>query len=144
MVNARSKGQRAERQAIDILQPVVNEIYAMYGMQGDDIPTLQRNTLQSDQGGYDIVGIPWLALEIKHQEKLQVDKWWEQTVRQAKCGAEPVLMYKQNNVKFRVRVMVTVPIYKSSDCLSTVIELSLESFILYFRSRLIGELNQGG
>ena len=144
-INVRAKGQRAERQVIDMLQPVVTEIYERMGYQGDDIPTLQRNTLQSDQGGYDITGLNWLALEVKHQEKLQVEKWWEQTVKQAKCGAEPILLYKQNNVRFRARIKAWVPVHGSNPQahLPMVIDIDLESFLLYFRIRLISELGKG-
>ncbi len=135
---SRDKGQRAERAAIALLQPVVNEEYAKRGL---DAPRLQRNTLQSDKGGYDISGLLWLGLEIKHQETLAIEKWWEQTVRQAKAGAEPVLMYKQNNIRFRARIMVHVPIFRSHQHLALVSDIDLESFLIYFRARLSAELD---
>ncbi len=143
---SRSKGQRAEREVIKLLQPVVNEVWQqVFGdkVGGEwEIPKLQRNTLQSDEGGFDIVGLQWMALEVKHQEKLQVEKWWEQTVRQAKGKAEPILMYKQNNVKFRVRVWVPIWVHGYGEHINEVVEMSLESFIRYLRKRLESELRR--
>lgn len=136
---AQSKGARAERQVIQLLQPVVNEIYSERSLEP---PILQRNTLQSDRGGYDITGLDWLALEVKHQEQLLVDKWWEQTVRQAKNNTEPVLFYKQNNVKFRVRLWARIYIHGGSNHQWHVVEMSPEAFIQYFRDRLIVELEK--
>lgn len=137
---SRSKGQRAEREAIKYLQPVVNEVYALHGM---DAPIMQRNQLQSHLGGYDIVGCQWLALECKHQETLAVDKWWEQCVAQGKGNAEPVLMYKQNRVKWRVRLWGKLLIHGTLDNFQWhVVELSLEAFLTYFRARLIVELEK--
>ena len=57
---------------------------------------LQRNTLQSDRGGYDIVGLEDFAIEVKRVEKLNIKKWWEQTLRQTRPGQIPVLFYRQS------------------------------------------------
>src|SRR5438045_4158293 len=73
---SRNKGKRAERQVIDLLQPIVDHCYKEAGLKP---LLLQRNTVQSDQGGFDIIGLEWLALEVKHQEILNVDAWWQQT-----------------------------------------------------------------
>jgi hypothetical protein len=173
---SRDKGKRAERQAIDLLQPIVDKIYNdagiflpsifpndfdlgrlgfMYesqmagrfgGGEGGSragvggrgagigqgrgvvphpaqirkvtdlprtgwgavrVPVLQRNTLQSDRGGMDITGLPWLALEIKHVEGVNnhlLREWWDQCTEQAGHGQVPVLAYKRNNSPFRVRL----------------------------------------
>jgi hypothetical protein len=134
---SRDKGQRAERAVIGYLQPVVNEVYQSMDL---DPPKLQRNTLQSDGGGFDIVGLNWMALEVKHQEKVNLNAWWEQTVRQAKQGQEPVLFYKQNNVKFRIRIYAWLSIHNSDEWHAAIVDISLESFLEYFRKRLTAEL----
>jgi len=136
---SRDKGQRAERAVIGLLQPVVNETYMERGLEP---PILQRNTLQSDRGGYDITGLPWIALEVKHQEQLAVDKWWDQTIKQAKNNTEPVLFYKQNNIKFRVRLWARIYIHGGHNHQWHVVEMSPESFIDYFKARLITELER--
>lgn len=148
-INVRSKGQRAERQVIGVLQPVVNEVYMSLGCPIEQVPRLQRNTLQSDIGGFDIVGLDWIALEVKHQEKLECSKWWQQTVRQAKNGQEPILMYKQNNVRFRVMLHGQIAIHRSHaetgrrKKVRTVVDIPLDVFLLYFRERVYSELTNG-
>jgi len=140
-VTSQNKGKRAERAVIQLLQPVVNECYSERGLEA---PILQRNTLQSDRGGYDITGLDWIALEVKHQEQLAVEKWWEQTIKQAKHNTEPVLFYKQNSVKFRVRLWGRIYVHGSHNHQWHVVEMSPESFLAYFRERIIVELELRG
>lgn len=126
-INVRAKGQRAEREAIKLLQPVVDKVYWEMGSKA---PVLERNQMQTHRGGYDIVGIDWMSLEIKHQEQLSVEDWWEQCIMQTKPGQIPVLMYKQNNVKWRVRIVArvgdrTIPV-----------EIGVEDFLMYFEYKL--------
>lgn len=137
---AQCKGARAERAAIDLLQPIVDRVYTELGME-QELPRLQRNTLQADGGGCDIVGLAWMALEIKHQETLHVNQWWEQCVRQAKSNQEPVLFYKQNNVKWKVmmRGLLTTGGAQNVRC---PVEVSMESFLMYFEYKLRKELTE--
>lgn len=143
---ARQKGQRSERAAIELLTPVVNEVYASFGMEQ---PKLQRNTMQADGGGSDIAGLEWLALEVKHQETLHINQWWDQCVGQVKhkvkngieVRQEPVLMYKQNNVKWRVMMYGLLRTGGPQNIICPV-DISVESFLLYFRHRLIKELTE--
>jgi len=138
---AQSKGARAERAAIDLLQPIVDKIYRHAGYKEELIPTLQRNTLQSDKGGFDVVGLNWLALEIKHQETLHLDHWWVQCIEQSKSIREPVLMYKQNRVKWRVRMLGRLPI--GDQFTQAVVDISLDHFLEYFESRVGYEVATG-
>lgn len=98
MVHVLNKGKAAEREAVKYLQPLVNEVYQSLDM---DPPELLRNQLQSAVGGYDIIGLDWLALEIKRQETLQINKWWEQVNRAAAPDQVPVVMFRQNRQKWR-------------------------------------------
>lgn len=134
---ARNKGKRGERGVIDLLQPVVNEVYELNDMEA---PILKRNTLQSDDGGSDIAGLPWLALEVKYQEQENVNGWWRQTLEQAGQDGIPVLVYRRNNAKWRVRMfgMLGTP-----GCGYTVpVTVDIEHFLLWFRLRLIQELTK--
>ena len=150
---SREKGKRAERQVVQLLQPVVTEVYSALGCPDDQIPMLQRNTIQAHKGGYDIVGLDWLALEVKHQEKLQVADWWDQTTRQAGFDKEPVLFYKCNNVRFRVVMLGQIEIKGTVSekdggrprRVRTPVDISADVFLIYFRERLLAELgyNQG-
>jgi hypothetical protein len=143
---AQNKGARAEREAIKLLTPVVTEIYSKFGMEQ---PRLQRNSMQADGGGSDIAGLEWMALEIKHQETLNVNQWWEQCVGQVKVriinGKEvsqvPVLMYKRNNVKWRVMMHGLLRTGGEQNIVCPC-DIPMESFLLYFRHKLIKELTE--
>lgn len=145
---SREKGKRAERQVVQMLQPVVNEVYGALGCPQDQIPLLQRNTIQAHKGGYDIVGLDWLALEVKHQETLKVDDWWEQTVRQAQGGKEPILFYKRNSMKWRIVMMGQIEILGTISKkdegrprrVRCPVDISADVFLIYFRERLLAEL----
>lgn len=129
-INSRTKGQTGEREIIKLLQPIINRVY-------DDArqyaPQLQRNTLQSHTGGFDIVGIETLAIEVKRAEKLLLSDWWKQTVRQAK-DKEPVLIYRQNRQKWRVRML------KEVDRVNMIIDVSIDDFLTWFEAMLRGKL----
>tara|TARA_R110002020_G_scaffold94585_5_gene227431 strand:- start:43 stop:447 length:405 start_codon:yes stop_codon:yes gene_type:complete len=84
----RSKGAAGEREAAAILHQQFQDI----------LPNrLHRNLDQTRDGGYDLKGLPFVALEVKRCETLALPKWWEQTLAQAKSvDAVPVLMYRQS------------------------------------------------
>lgn len=135
---SRNKGKRAEREVIDMLQPLINMVYGEYGL---DPEKLKRNTMQSDGGGFDIHGLEWIALEVKHQEVFHLEKWWEQTKSQAGIRQVPVLVYRRNRVPWRVRMRAELEIgavWKQW----VVADISIEEFLLYFTSRLRHELKK--
>lgn len=83
--SSRNKGQRGEREIIDL-------IYFCTGI------LMQRNLDQVRNGGHDLNGIVGLSIEVKRQERLQINTWWKQTLRQAKeINSIPILAYRQNN-----------------------------------------------
>lgn len=62
--------------------------------------------MQSMVGGHDLLGTPGIAVEVKRHETLQLDKWWEQTSRQAESVHKiPVLIYRKSHARWRVRLM---------------------------------------
>ncbi len=107
-----NKGKEAEREIVRLLQPAVDEVYAQ--LQADYKPwfkamppLLQRNTLQAHRGGQDVVGLAWIAPEVKHHAKVSrvmVDAWWRQCVGQARDKQTPVLFYRGDNEPWRVRM----------------------------------------
>ena len=131
---ARDKGQRAERAAVKLLQPIINHVFQTVGKEP---PQLERNLMQSHKGGHDIIGLDWLALEIKHQETLHINAWWEQTKQQAGKLKEPILMYKQNNVKWRVMLYGYIP--SKAEYLQCPVDICLEDFLVYFERRVRDE-----
>lgn len=132
MINSRSKGIRGERAIIDALQPIVDTVYASLAL---DAPLLQRNTLQSDRGGYDVIGLEWLAIEVKNCATLALETWWTQCERQARGDQTPVLFYKATRGKWRVRMLTTL--YCGNQPLPGVlVDIAFEAFLEWFPRRL--------
>jgi hypothetical protein len=132
---SRNKGKRGEREVIGILQPVVTSIYEEFGLK---VPTLKRDTRQSDGGGYDISGIDWLAIEVKYQQAEKLNAWWQQTLDQ--CGQHqcPVLFYRRNKADWSVRMFATLHV---GDHMQTVpVSITVPEFLRWFRARLHLEL----
>ena len=129
---SRDKGKRGEREVVNLLQPVVNKVYLSVGLEP---VVLERNLMQSHRGGHDIVGLDWLALEVKYQENIQVNQWWKQTVEQAGQDKVPVLLYRKSRVAWKVMLPVTI-----TPSLVVPGVISIEAFILYFKNRLLFSL----
>ena len=83
-INVRNKGANGEREVADILQRIVNEVALSCGYTA---PRIRRNVEQSQVGGEDLVGLPWFSFEVKRVERVELDKWWEQTCVQARRKA---------------------------------------------------------
>lgn len=92
----RNKGHDGEREIVKLLQPIVEMVLGE--------KRLVRNLQQSRQGGHDICGLEFLAIEVKRCETLEIEKWWKQTLKQAEMagGSIPVLVYRQNRGKWNV------------------------------------------
>jgi hypothetical protein len=132
---AKQKGKRGEREVVKLLQPIVDRVF---GERGLEVPVLYRNQNQSFQGGYDIDGIDWLALEVKRQETLNINTWWKQTVRQASTKQVPVLIYKQNRMKWRIVMFGFLD--AGSVGVKCRVDISLEDFLIYFETRMVDVL----
>lgn len=132
---SRDKGKLGEREVIKLLQPVITQVYEAMDMEA---PLLQRNLMQSDRGGFDIVGLEWMALEVKRREQLGIAEWWAQTLRQAGSDKEPVLLYRRNNERWRACLYVDLRI--GSDMHTVRATLDEAEFLVWFRRRLHYEL----
>jgi hypothetical protein len=128
---SKRKGARGEREVIDLLQPIVDTAYKEAGRES---PQLKRtSSMQADDGGCDVHGLPWLALEVKRCETLQIESWWRQCVEQAKGGQLPALVYRQNKRTWRARVCLQEVIDGQR---STVVDIAIVDFLVYFKSML--------
>ncbi|MBV1889160.1 MAG: hypothetical protein KUG67_02835 [Proteobacteria bacterium] len=129
---SKQKGKRGEREVVKLLQPIVDKVFSARGLE---VPILYRNQNQSFQGGYDIDGIDWIALEVKRQETLHINKWWDQTVSQAGREQVPVLIYRKSRMKWRVIM------YGYLDCggvrVKARVDIELEAFLVYFETRMV-------
>lgn len=94
-----NKGKNGEREVVNLLQPMVDEIYARIGAPA---PKIVRNQMQTAVGGYDLEGLPWIAIEVKRQEQLSLNAWWAQVLKACKDDQHPIVIYRQNRQKWRV------------------------------------------
>lgn len=133
---SRGKGSAGEREVIQILQPVVSQVFELFG---EDIPRLQRNLLQADGGGSDIHGLDWMALEVKFHAELSLNAWWQQTVRQAGNKRTPILFYRTNRQPWRVCMLGLLGTPSAGRTCRVTVDLA--DFLAWFRIRLTEELS---
>lgn len=138
--NAIKKGKSAEREVVAMLQEAVNEVYA----GSDIIPDLFRTGYQqSDKGGSDIGGIPWLACEVKFHKQLAVNTWWEQCAGQARKDQTPVLFYKVAHKGWRVRMRGVLHCPTANGLFRhAVVDISTDDFLGYFKHRLLHDVKK--
>ena len=93
-LNQRSKGSSGEREFCKLLNTRLHLK-----------KPAERNITQSRFGGADILTVRPFAIEIKRGETLQLDKWWQQAIRQrTKRCPIAILAFRQNRRKWRVRI----------------------------------------
>lgn len=147
------KGKRAERQIATLLNVEIDRVCSNLGV---DTTKLKRNLAQTQQGGFDLEGLDWIAIEIKHHAKAQMSSWWDQTLRQAepiyslvgngttRTGAyrrEPVLIWKLNGQKWNVRMFGRLEI-EPGRRIRVPVDVSWESFVAWFTRRLEVEIKR--
>lgn len=89
-VNSKQKGARFER----LLASKLRE----YGY--DTRRTAQYCGNTGDAA--DVIGLPNIHIEAKHQERMQLYDWMEQAKRDAKNGLLPAVFHKRNNAPILV------------------------------------------
>lgn len=135
--SSKQKGKRGEKEVIEILTGALNELSSL--VDTHKLPILRQSATAK---GHDLNGVEGLAIEVKRQETLHLDKWWQQASEQAelmlkKTGRthQPVLIYKQNRKAWRVRMQVQLP-YENG--VHFVIgEISMEDFLRWFKSHVV-------
>lgn len=53
-------------------------------------------------GDADVVGLPYIHIEAKHQERMQLYDWMAQAKRDCKAGKIPAVFHKKNNANILV------------------------------------------
>lgn len=133
-INSRSKGQRGEREVRDFLQKVVDEVAFEKKMLF--APEVKRNLMQSMEGGHDLVGIPGIAVEVKFCENPQVDKWWEQTLKQAaRSKGLPILIYRKTRAPWNVVMVGSLPLGEEN--FSCRVTITLSAFLDWLHAYLM-------
>ena len=115
----RTKGATGERTVIGMLKE-------------HGFTDAKRNLMQTAEGGFDIVGVGNLAIEVKNHKKLNINTWWKQTMAQATDDFIPVLIYHiPNTSKWLCKMpMSAINIDLSSDRTVTV---DFEDFVYIAR-----------
>lgn len=135
------KGKRGEREIVRALQPIVDRVIKEVndtkqdGEERAESVRLLRNSLQSAVGGQDIVGLPWLMLEIKYQETTYLTNWWHQALEQTKPGQVTVLIHRKNSQRWLVRMVGHIPL-SSGRKVSCPVDISFEIFQIWFENEL--------
>ena len=135
-LTSRNKGKRGEREVVKLLQSACDEVYEYYAHPA---PVFERNQMQSNLGGYDNVGLEWLAVEVKFQEQLQPDAWWKQTTEQAGDEQIPVLFYRKSRMKWRVRMFACL-LVGDNDFNEYCCDIHLQDFVNWFQCKLSNQL----
>lgn len=143
--SSRKKGDRGEREAIGLLQPVVDEVCVEKGHVRLE---LRRNYAQRFAAKeYDVIGCPWIALEVKRVENQSgLAGWWRQVLASCREGQVPVLMYRQNNRRWKVRMLVLVAVAGSVDgaragrFVRMPVDVDIDAFLVWFKQKLLMEL----
>lgn len=84
MTNSRDKGKRYER-----------HVAGLFKSEGYDARRGQQ--FCGLEGDADVVGVPLLHIECKHQERMQLYDWIAQAKRDARDGEIPVVIHKKNH-----------------------------------------------
>lgn len=98
-INSKQKGARFERK--------LASLFREYGYE-DSRRTAQYCGNTGDAS--DVVGLPGIHAEAKHQETMRLYDWMDQAKRDAEAGGEgrlPVVFHKKNHAE----ILVTMPLY---------------------------------
>ncbi|QIQ60831.1 hypothetical protein [Stenotrophomonas phage vB_SmaS_BUCT548] len=135
-INIRQKGANGEREVATWMNEIVERVCIEEGVPVPVKPIIQRNQNQSAVGGSDLTNPFGYAIEVKRQETLSVNTWWNQSCVAAKeFGGTPVVIYRQNGKRSWHVVMYTfVPVWGSEGYIQARAEISQEDFMKHFEA----------
>ena len=84
MVNSREKGKRYER-----------HVASLFKAEGYDARRGQQ--FCGANGDADVIGVPGIHIEAKHQERMQLYDWVSQSKADAREGEIPIVIHRKNN-----------------------------------------------
>ena len=114
-INSKQKGARFER--------LLASKFRDYGYEARRTVQYCGNTGDAS----DVVGLPYIHIEAKHQERMQLYDWMAQAKRDAAAGNEgrlPVVFHKKNNADILVTMTFDdfMEIYKEFEASMTLEE----------------------
>ena len=136
---ARDKGKRGEYEVRDILRGIIkaNKLDETW-----DPELVGRNLSQTRGGGFDLGGVPLLAVEVKFHEKPNIKAFWAQAYKQAVIHNEtypddpltPVLFWRKSRAQWKVYIPTTF--IEGCESLTTCIEMDRQAFTYWWVKRL--------
>ncbi len=143
--NPRTKGAGGEREIADDLNWIIYKAMEQCGAENPTMRSVQRNQNQTAVGGCDLTGTLGVAIEVKRQEALSINTWWEQCVTSAKqIDGVPVLLFRQNGKKWRCILDGHVPLPGNSSHMMARIEIDYDAFKEWFAAHVRTYLRNGG
>lgn len=151
MVDPRQKGAEGERQVYKMLNEIIVEVMVAMGFPAEEVEKaktmVQRNQNQTAVGGCDLTNTFGMAIEVKRQEQLAINTWWEQCKKSAEKNNElPVLIFKQNRKPWRIRTFGFLHAPGSNGgwtSVQAVVEIDEPTFKTWFRAWVTGKLQNG-
>ena len=96
-INSKQKGARFER-----------KLAALFREYGYDDSRRTAQYCGNTGDASDVVGLPGIHVEAKHQERMQLYDWMDQAKRDSEgTGNLPVVFHKKNNAE----ILVSMPLY---------------------------------
>lgn len=146
-LHAQNKGKEGEREIARALNSIIRDCLLAHGLPLPDRDVVQRNQNQSAVGGNDLSNCFGLSIEVKRQEQLSINTWWQQTVKAAQANDEtPVLIFRQNRKPWRVVTMVWLPLpAENGSWASTSVraEFDWDTFLAWFKQWVDRKLQNG-
>ena len=91
-MNSKNKGKRGELEAAHVLKK-----------HGYD--TRRGQQFAGINGDADVVGLPYIHLEVKRVEKLNIDDALQQSIRDAREAEIPVVMHRKNRTDWKITML---------------------------------------
>lgn len=151
MLDVRAKGAEGERQVYKMLNDIIVDVMVAMAFPPEDIEKaktmVQRNQNQSAVGGNDLTNTFGMSIEVKRQEQLAINTWWDQCKKAAEKNNElPVLMFRQNRKPWRIRTfgfLHTPGRDGGWSSVQAIVEFDEATFKTWFRAWVTGKLQSG-
>lgn len=136
MINVKQKGAEGEREICKTLNAIIQKVMRAHGYPEQEVllaaNAVQRNQNQSAVGGNDLTNTFGMSIEVKRQEQLSINTWWQQTTEAAsRNGEHPVLLYRQNGKKWKCVTMSYIEL-PNSKWKYIRVEFDWETFQFWF------------
>lgn len=138
--SAMQKGSSGEWEIIGILSNILVVIYREH-----QYPIPENGLLQRGPNGKDIVGLSWLAPEVKRHELAEachINTWWEQAKSQAKRNAAPVLFWRTNKRAWNVRMFGRIAL-QNGGAVRCPVDITISDFLVWFTHEARARLAPG-